>query len=47
MSEKPKIPVKISFTDSNLRRYFPKEYTIKQMKDVIYKLLEDWAKNNK
>lgn len=47
MSEKPKTPVKISFTGSNLKRYFPKEYTVKQMEDVIYKLLEDWAKANK
>lgn len=47
MSEKPKTPVKISFTGSNLKRYFPEEYTVKQMEDVIYKLLEDWSKMNK
>ena len=46
MTEEKETPIKINLTGKNLQKYFPKEYTQKQMEDVIYKLLEDWAKNN-
>jgi ParB family chromosome partitioning protein len=45
MTEEKETPIKINLTGNNLKKYFPKEYTAKQMEDVIYKLLEDWSKN--
>ncbi len=45
MTEETETPIKINLTGKSLKKYFPKEYTQKQMEDVIYKLLEDWAKN--
>lgn len=47
ISKKTSVSQKISFTSDNLKNYFPKEYTVEQMEDVVYKLLEDWAKVNK
>lgn len=47
MSKKTKTSIKISLSGSNLKKYFPKEYTAKQMEDIIYKLLDDWAKTIK
>jgi len=32
-------------TNKKIKKYFPENYTAKQMEDVIYKLLEDLAKN--
>ena len=46
MTEETETPIKINLTGKNLQKYFPKEYTQKQIEDVIFKLLEDWAKNN-
>jgi len=46
MTEETETPIKINLTGKSLKKYFPKEYTQKQMEDVIFKLLEDWAKNN-
>ncbi len=45
MTEETETPIKINLTGKSLKKYFPKEYTQKQMEDVIYKLLDDWAKN--
>lgn len=45
MTEETEVPIKINLTGKSLKKYFPKEYTQKQMEDVIYKLLDDWAKN--
>ncbi len=44
-TEETETPIKINLTGKSLKKYFPKEYTQKQIEDVIYKLLEDWAKN--
>lgn len=46
MTEEIETPIKINLTGKSLKNYFPKEYTQKQMEDVIYKLLEDWANKN-
>lgn len=43
MTEKTQTPIKINITEKNLKKYFPEEYTQKQMEDVIYKLLANWA----
>lgn len=37
---------KINITNKKIKKYFPEDYTAKQMEEVIYKLLEDWQKNN-
>lgn len=37
---------KFNISKKIIKKYFPKDYTPKQMEEVIYKLLEDWAKNN-
>ena len=46
MTEETETPIKINLTGKSLKKYFPKEYTQKQMEDIIYKLLEEWAKSN-
>lgn len=44
MSEE-KTPVeKVTFSGDRLKKYFPKDYTTKQMEEVIIKLLESWRK---
>ena len=35
---------RVSFKDEQLKKYFPKSYTTKQMSDVIIKLLEQWQR---
>ena len=35
---------RVAFKSEQLRRYFPKSYTPKQMSDVILKLLDQWQK---
>lgn len=45
MSEEKKQDVdRVLFTRDTLRRYFPKEYTPKQMEETILKLLQGWSK---
>lgn len=44
MSDKPNQKEKISIKMEEINQYFPKTYTPKQKKDVIIKLLVDWAK---
>lgn len=45
MSEEKKQDVdRVLFTRDTLRRYFPKDYTPKQMEDTILKLLQSWSK---
>ena len=45
MSEEKKQDVdRVLLTRDTLRRYFPKDYTPKQMEDTILKLLQDWSK---
>lgn len=38
---------KVNITNKKIQKYFPEGYTSQQMEEVIYKLLEDWAKANK
>ena len=35
---------RVAFKSEQLRKYFPKSYTPKQMSDVILKLLDQWQK---
>ena len=35
---------RVAFKSEQLRKYFPKSYTPRQMSDVILKLLEQWQK---
>lgn len=45
MDEEKKSPMdRVVFDSSDLRKYFPKSYTPKQMQDTIYKLLDQWMK---
>ena len=44
MSEEKKEVEKVMFTGDQLKKYFPKSYTPKQMEDTIIKLLEGWHK---
>ena len=36
---------KLTFTENKLRQYFPQEYTITQMREVIEDLLAEWKMN--
>lgn len=47
MTEEIEVPIKISLTGKNIKKYFPEEYSQKQMEEVIFKLLEEWSKSNK
>ena len=35
---------RVAFKSEQLRKYFPKSYSPKQMQDTIIKLLEQWQK---
>jgi len=43
-NEKPNQKEKVSIRRERIERYFPKDYTAKQMEDTILKLLEDWQR---
>lgn len=43
-NEKPNQREKISFKMDEVNKYFPRNYTPKQKKDLILRLLENWAK---
>lgn len=46
MDEDKKSPLdRVVFDSEELRKYFPKNYTSKQMQDAILKLLDQWTKN--
>ena len=38
---------RVTFRNEQLRKYFPKSYSIRQMQDVIVKLLEQWQRRRK
>lgn len=38
---------KISFSRKNLQQYFPKNYTLAQMQEIIEDLLSEWKQNHK
>lgn len=44
MTEEKKEEEKITLHGDQLKKYFPKSYTPKQMEDTIFKLLEQWQK---
>ena len=44
MQEQKPIKIKITFKEDRLLKYFPKNYTPKQIEDTMVKLLENWAK---
>ena len=46
LEQKPE-KIKVVFKEDRLRKYFPKNYTPKQMQDIIEKLLSKWARNRK
>ena len=35
---------RVTFRNVQLRKYFPRDYTVKQMQDTIFRLLEQWQK---
>ena len=43
-AEKPNQKEKLSFTMSEINKYFPKDFTPNKKKDLIFHLLENWAK---
>ena len=45
MSEEKKEADKVTLTGDLLKKYFPKNYTPKQMEDTIIKLLEKWQRS--
>jgi parB-like partition proteins len=42
MKEQKPETLKVTLTDSKLKKYFPKSYTKQQVEDTIIKLLENW-----
>lgn len=44
MQEQKPEKIKITFKEDRLRKYFPKNYTPKQMDETIEKLLANWAR---
>ena len=45
MSEEKKQDVdRVTLTRDTLRKYFPRDYTPRQMEDTILKLLQGWSK---
>ena len=48
MSEEKKSELdKITITNDELKKYFPRSFSPKQMRDTIFKLLENWMKARK
>ena len=47
MSEEKDIEMKVTLDGSKIKKYFPKEYTPKQMETVILKLLDSWSKKQR
>lgn len=45
--KKTAVKRKLALTEAKLNRYFPDNYTPKQMKEVIFTLLEEWSKKQK
>ncbi len=46
LEQKPE-KIKVVLKEDRLRKYFPKNYTPKQMQNIIEKLLSKWARNRK
>lgn len=47
MSEEKDTEMKVTLGGSKIKKYFPKEYTPKQMETVILKLLDSWSKKQR
>lgn len=45
-TEKPNQKEKISFKEDEINKYFPKSYTQRQKRELIFKLLENWSKKH-
>lgn len=43
--EKPNQKEQVKFMTEDIRKYFPKNYSNKDMQDTIIKLLEKWKRN--
>ena len=46
MQEQKPEKIKITLNDDQIKKYFPKSYTKKQIEDVIIKLLEGWPRKS-
>ena len=44
MTEEKKDVDKVTLQGTQIKKYFPKSYTPKQMEDTIIKLLEQWQR---
>ena len=44
MSEEKSIDMKVTLGGNKIKKYFPRDYTPKQMEQVILKLLDNWSK---
>ncbi len=42
LTEERPVPVQVTLKNDRLKKYFPKNYTQKQMEEVIFSLLETW-----
>jgi ParB family chromosome partitioning protein len=45
MSEEKKEPLRVTFTGEKLKKYFPENYTTRQIETTIIQLLEQWQKS--
>ena len=44
MQEQKPEKIKITLAGDKVKKYFPEDYTEKQIEDVMIKLLDDWYK---
>lgn len=44
MNEEKSMDMKVTLGGSKIKKYFPKDYTPKQMEQIILKLLDNWSK---
>ena len=44
MQEQKPEKVQVTFKEDRLRKYFPKNYSVKQIEDILVKLMEKWAR---
>lgn len=46
LTEERPAPVQVTLKNDRLKQYFPKTYTVEQMEEVIFSLLETWKTQN-
>lgn len=44
MSQQKETPIKVTLKEDKLRKYFPKSYTVAQIEEKIFKILDNWHK---